>query len=355
MIKHITAKSPNCALYEGVHHLRWQGVEEPSRNGSTVTSPMPVMTTYTHPTQRVLVSALRDANPFFHLFEALWMLAGRNDLAVPQKFVSTFGQFSDDGVTLNGAYGYRWRKHFGYDQLTRIAEMLSLPGRTRRAVLSMWDGGMSLEGEETDWPGALNLAMLSSDVPCNSHAYFDTIGGKLNMTVLCRSNDIILGAYGANVVHMSMLLEYMCALTGLPMGEYRQFSNDFHIYTEQLSKEQFETYANTVAASDIYAADRPIVIIPMISGHNIAEFDTDNLTFFGELDNNPGAHIIGMESPTPFFEKVVLPMFNSWGMWKAKEFDKADELTASIRATDWRKAAQGWLNNRRRVREEKAK
>jgi hypothetical protein len=44
-------------------------------------SQTPVVTCYSAPTQRVLFSPMRDANPFFHLMEALWMLAGRDDVA----------------------------------------------------------------------------------------------------------------------------------------------------------------------------------------------------------------------------------------------------------------------------------
>ena len=33
----------------------------------------PVATVYSHPRERVLLSPERDANPFFHFFEALWI------------------------------------------------------------------------------------------------------------------------------------------------------------------------------------------------------------------------------------------------------------------------------------------
>jgi len=247
----IHSNSPNFALSDGLRHLKWQGLTEPSRNGNVVVSSVPVMTIHHAPADRVLASKVRDANPFFHLFEAMWMLAGRNDLLVPQTFVSTFGQYSDDGVTLNGAYGYRWRNHFGYDQLDMIIAELKRNPSTRRAVLQMWDGG-SFEGAE-DHIGDLQKAIHgSADVPCNTAVFFDTIGGKLNMTVTCRSHDVILGAFGANIVHMSVLLEYVSFMTGLPMGVYRQFSNNFHVYESQLAKDDFAEYGDAVLAEDIY-------------------------------------------------------------------------------------------------------
>lgn len=370
MIKHIRAHSPNQGLYEGLHHLRVSGLKEPSRVGDTIVSPMPVMTTYVDPTARVLCSPLRDANPFFHLFESLWMLAGRNDLAFPQTFVSTFGQFSDDGATLNGAYGYRWREYFGYDQLKTIAEMLRQPGRTRRAVLQMWDGGTIGSGYDGDLERALTG---SSDVPCNTAAYFDTIGGNLNMTVTCRSNDIILGAYGANVVHMSFLLEYMCAMTGLPMGVYRQFSNDFHAYTEQLSFERFGTYADAVAADDIYSQKthqwyeaRGIAgpkRVPLMGPLEEELWHEDLSSFMTWVDgwsaedlSADGSTYDEWAKPqTEFFKTVVAPMARAWRAWKGKRFEDATEHTYSIRADDWRAASQQWLSTRAQTRERNGK
>src|SRR5690606_5311325 len=159
---------------------------------------------------RVLFNPERDCNPFFHLFEAMWMLAGRNDLAPLQYFVSTFGQFSDDGKTLNGAYGYRWRnaesshevinEDYGglgtvpgievdrVDQLNVIIEELRKNPDSRRCVLQMWN-------VQDD----LMKISKSADVCCNTNCYFLITDGKLDMTVCNRSNDMVLGMLGANL------------------------------------------------------------------------------------------------------------------------------------------------------------
>ena len=42
--------------------------------------------------------------------------------------------------------------------------------------------------------------------------------GRLQMTVHCRSNDIIWGTYGANAVHFSILQEYVAARIGVDLG-----------------------------------------------------------------------------------------------------------------------------------------
>ncbi|HAH51913.1 MAG TPA: hypothetical protein DCL80_11935, partial [Balneola sp.] len=120
--------------------------------------------------------------PFFHLFEALWMLAGRDDLAYVQQFNKRIEDFSDDGVTLNGAYGYRWREYWKKDQLDLLIEHLTNHPDSRRAVLQMWS---------TDDLQKIVKDPTCKDVPCNTQIYFKIKKNRLQMTVTCRSNDII--------------------------------------------------------------------------------------------------------------------------------------------------------------------
>jgi len=361
MIRHISAQSVNAALHDGLYHLAYHGIEEPSRNGPVIVSSMPVITTYLHPERRVLVNSKRDANPFFHLFEALWMLAGRNDVAFCAKFASNLANYSDDKETLHGAYGYRWRNFFGEDQLALIIQHLKDDPKTRRAVLQMWDGGRT--GYEEEGKGDLESAIAGGlDVPCNTAAYFDTIGGKLNMLVTCRSNDIIWGAYGANAVHFSILLEYMAVMTGIPMGVYRQLSNNFHAYASIVTKEQMPGYADSVIGTDIYGTpgpmktklyeDCPIRGVPLMDPDTEQAWHDDLIIFMGLVD--AGSAGIG-DNPftTNFFRKVVGPMYDTWARWKAKDFEAARQRALTIVADDWRLAAQDWLSVRELRRKEK--
>ena len=91
-----------------------------SRNGLTLEAIEPVATVYQKPTERVLFCEKRDANPFFHFIEGLWMIHGRNDLRPLTFFVESMRDFSDDNETLWGAYGWRWREYFDKDQLEII-------------------------------------------------------------------------------------------------------------------------------------------------------------------------------------------------------------------------------------------
>jgi hypothetical protein len=52
------------------------------------------------------------------------------------------------------------------------------------------------------------------------------------MTVSNRSNDLIWGTYGANMVHFNLLLTYVAAAVGVPKGYYHQVSSNTHLYMD---------------------------------------------------------------------------------------------------------------------------
>jgi hypothetical protein len=58
----------------------------------------------------------------------------------------------------------------------------------------------------------------------------------LDITVCCRSNDIVWGAYGANACQFSVLQEYLAARLDVGVGTYVQFSNNYHCYEDQWNK-----------------------------------------------------------------------------------------------------------------------
>lgn len=330
----------NQAFNDGIHWLLKAGIEEDSRNGAVLVSPEPVLTTYSRPWERVLFGALRDANPFFHLMEALWMMAGRNDVEWPTFFNSKFNQFSDDGTTFNGAYGHRWRTWFGYDQLTELADTLRLYPTTRRAVLTMWDAmGDDVRISDT---GMAHGAGASKDVPCNTHAYLDVRGGFLNLTVCNRSNDAVWGAYGANAVHFSVLQEVLAKMVGVQMGVYRQFSNNLHAYLNVFDRERLRAMAVQCGTQNLYEdfdnLHRPVISTPP------DEWFADLKTFL----TYPGMQS-GLRDP--FFTGVAVPMYRAWYMRKNHRDSKAAlEHAWKIEAPDWRVACVDWISRRENAR-----
>jgi len=228
-MKVLNVRNVHEALPIALKFLDQCGVERESRNGNVLVSPFPVTTVYENPLENVIFWPDRDANPFFHLYEALYMLQGRDEVAPLARYAANVAQYSDDGKTFWGGYGKRWRDHFSLegipgfyngekDQLPIIIERLTENPDDRRCVLQMWDAECDLDSS-------------SRDVPCNTITTFQRgLDGALNLVVFCRSNDIIWGAYGANAVQFSILLEYMALKIGCPVGTYSQISVNFHAY-----------------------------------------------------------------------------------------------------------------------------
>lgn len=348
----IKVNNVNHALPEALMHLALSGVKESSRNGPVLVAPGPVVTEYTQPERRVLFDQRRDCNPYLHFFEALWMLDGRRDVAFPAQFAKNMLNYSDDGVNLHGAYGDRWRNAFGYDQLPVIINELRTNPETRRCVLAMWDASAEysrFHGDEPRGMDDLHKAMSGGkDVPCNTHAYIDCRGGRLNLTVLCRSNDAVWGAYGANAVHFSMLQEYLAAMVGVPLGTYIQFSNNLHVYTDNdvVKRLHYDEGSGRFPITmpgnlrDPYSYGwhqvAPFPMMPDSEDHT--DWHTDLRRFLSDPYGDT-------QYRCSFFHVVAAPLYASWYDRKTKKNDGLLALRM-CEASDWKMATREWIGRR---------
>lgn len=347
---------------------------KPSRNGEVIRVEEPVTITYNYPTERVLFNQVRDCNPFFHLFESLWMLAGRNDVAPLAYYNSNIGNYSDDGVTFNGAYGYRWRHSAfdpegcfpgdGVDQLLIIIDHLRANPDSRRVVLQMWnveDDLLKIDPHQV-WKSGPNGETIKQEVPaskdvcCNVVALFEiedsgSSGADryLNMTVVNRSNDLVWGALGANVVHFSFLQEYLAAAIGVEVGRYHQITNNLHAYTDRwypaewLADETPNLYDGTFPS---YQGN----FVPLCEHEHIGRFDLE-LPDFVAMNKDP-ENVHGLVSwQEPFLNDVAQPMCHAWHMYKQNDMEYALHWANRVTAYDWRFAAVNWMAERKRRRE----
>ncbi len=202
---------------------------EESRNGRVKAIPGISTIELSNPRFRIVNNPDRDANPFFHCMEFIWMMAGRNDLEWIWQFNKGIEAYAEPEKPyeyersiyspryFHGAYGHRWRNHFGFDQIQYAIDELSINAESRRVVIAMWD-------PEED------LGSMALDIPCNTQIMLRAEKGYLDMTVINRSNDLIWGALGANIVHMTMLHELIAAGAELSLGTYRLVSANLHVY-----------------------------------------------------------------------------------------------------------------------------
>lgn len=368
-MKVLNAVNVNTAYHKGLHYLHEFGTRRLSRAGPVLVAPEPVTTHYRQPRQRVLFSPQRDANPFFHLFEALWMLTGADDVALPKYFVARMEEFSDDKIGFHGAYGARWRGWYHYegrdgceleyeDQLNTLVDILRENPDDRRAILGIWDPDR-------------DLGMKSKDVPCNVIVKFEIgVGGtcncveicpserglqcpgtqhQLNMVVFNRSNDIVWGCYGANVVQFSVLQEYLATRIGVIVGWYEQVSTNFHAYEERWR--DYYPITDAHPFFDPYARpDGAVSVETLVT--DVDTFDDECKLVIAHARAAP--HIISdfaSESlHNRFFHRVCNPMMWAYANFRAGQLKSAiDTMEQAILQSgeiDWLVAGEQWMRRR---------
>lgn len=362
------------ALPQGVWLLEHGGDREESRAGPVLVAPVPMVTVYERPTERVLHNVVRDANPFFHLAEILWMLAGRRDAGLLRNFVADFGdRFAENGGEMHGAYGHRWRVAFGFDQLDEIVERLRRNPQDRQCVLQMWDTTPEHQVQvgvpDDSWHeyrGCDDLRGEWRDRPCNTHAYLrvrrgsgDEIlqrkviesGSVLDLTVCCRSNDIVWGAYGANAVHFSALQEYLAARIGVGVGTYYQFSNNYHAYVSELDRlrERGERISSRRDLSEALVDDRYGAELfhpePMVDEPDSFDEEVKTVLMAYELESD---ELVTLRNT--HLSETVWPALRAHRKFKRKFGHEAIGVARGIRAADWRAACVEWLERRWRTK-----
>jgi thymidylate synthase len=328
-------------------HALWNGAKtgdsdiivRDSRNGPVREFRDPVIIKYRYPRQRVLLSKVRDANPFFHLFEAIWMLAGRNDVQFVGKFARRMYDFSDDGGTLYGAYGWRWKHH-----LPTIINNLRTDPNGRRNYIPLFEPN--------------DVAYKGKDMPCNVGVAFYVRNGCLDMSVFNRSNDLIYGALGANYVHFGFLQEYLAALTGYEVGTYTQISSCLHLYTEFDITKKMAPHMRDHTPTQDYASEcvKPSKY-PILNTRYEAGWQEDAKYFLETYTYGATYEMKERWWNDEFFQHVAAPMFKTWHLFNVNRVFTAVDATSimssyeaartaadQIQAADWRYAAIQWMN-----------
>lgn len=332
----INARNVNEALPLALMHLRERGVPRPSRVGNVIEYPEPVTTVYHYPDECVLFDAERDANPFFHFFEALWILGGGEDVATLAKFLPRIAEYSDNGEIFHGAYGHRIRHAFGFDQLNTIVEMLRVDPNTRRAVISIYD-----PVADTD--------MDSKDIPCNDMIMFKIRDGALHMTVCNRSNDAIWGAYGANAVQFSFLMQYVAIRVGVRLGCYTQVSDSLHVYESNPYWQSRKYGGGGVMIDDPYAQGKVLALLWPSMVVRPEDLDSD-------LKTLQEGHALGSTNLWFFnhaFFQIAMDMLDAHKAYRADDLRLARYHANKIPVEDWRMACLAWIQRRIDKRQER--
>ncbi len=171
----------------------------------------------------------RRMHPKTAAAEVAWFLSGEQSVAWLRKHAPIWDKFvEEDGVTVDGAYGYRWRRHFGRDQVDLAIAALRADATDRRVLVSAWD------------PAGDGLGTPSRCVPCPTHftlavdtTHEDTEAWSLNMAVFVRSSDVFVGL-PYDVMGHALLLNVFAVDLGLRPGVMHFTLAHPHLYESHL-------------------------------------------------------------------------------------------------------------------------
>ncbi|MYS23751.1 thymidylate synthase [Streptomyces sp. SID4948] len=169
--------------------------------------------------QRVPFVPARRVNIVFNFAEALWYLAGRDDLDFIGYYAPSIRKYSADGHRLTGtAYG---RALFGAaegrpDQWPAVVETLRDDPDSKRAVIQIF------RGEELQVAG-------NPDVSCTLGLQFLLREGVLHGVGFMRANDVYRGMT-SDVFSFTFLQEMLARELGVAVGSYVHQVGSLHLY-----------------------------------------------------------------------------------------------------------------------------
>jgi len=153
-----------------------------------------------------------------------WYLSGDRNIAklgeLYGKVPAIWKRMADDDGNVNSNYGWQWQRN---DQLRKVIDNLGKNHESRQAVISIYDG------KEID--------DYANDTPCTYAVQFTILNGKLNMSVVMRSNDLWYG-FCNDQYQFSNLQLYVAYQLGLPVGTYYHFAHNLHLYNDKLPEDK---------------------------------------------------------------------------------------------------------------------
>jgi thymidylate synthase len=184
---------------------------------------MAVVLELSNPLARLSRSATRG-KIFSALGELLWYLAGSNEAAFIEYYISHYAQSAEDGVVWGG-YGPRLLNFDGVDQLNFVIAKLRGNPSSRQAVIQLYDH-QDAAGDHKDVPRTCILQYFVRE-------------GQLCSVAYMRSNDAYYGL-PHDVFAFTFLQELIARSIGAQLGTYVHVAGSYHVYdTKRAAVRQF--------------------------------------------------------------------------------------------------------------------
>lgn len=150
--------------------------------------------------------------------EQIWFLMGHNEPSWLRQFTKIWDDFLEPDGTIKAAYGYRWRHHFGRDQIARLVAHLKENPASRHGVVITWDpadDGLGVDSKK--------------NLPCPYTFTVNIAGGRLHLHNIIRSNDMMLGC-PHDAAGFALLQCILADELGVAPGMYTHSISNAHIY-----------------------------------------------------------------------------------------------------------------------------
>ncbi len=211
----IKGKNANEAFVGILKEIKENGIETSPR-GLKIKELINANVIIENPEDRIVSIKERKFSPAFAFGELCWYMQSKNDLETMSYYSAFMKSCSDDGQTLNSAYGYRISgKHtsVGFDQLERAYELLREDSFSRQAVIHVRTPSNKFTKDEV----------------CTMSLQFLIRNEKLDMITTMRSNDIVFG-FTYDIFSFTMMQSLLAQRLGVKVGTYYHNAGSLHIY-----------------------------------------------------------------------------------------------------------------------------
>ncbi len=203
---------------QAIKQIMEQGIDIPNPWSGRVTKMIPGLTLRVDIGESFPLLTLRKIPLKIFIAEQVWFLMGENNPTWLRQFTKIWDDFLEEDGTVKAAYGYRWRHHFGRDQIDRLIQHLTQNSASRHGVVVTWDpadDGLGVDAKK--------------NLPCPYTFTVNIAGGRLHLHNIIRSNDMILGC-PHDVAGFALLQCILAERLGIEPGIYTHSISNAHIY-----------------------------------------------------------------------------------------------------------------------------
>jgi thymidylate synthase len=199
--------------------------------------------------ERWVTSRAPGISVAFAIVEIIGILNGRQDSRYLNFFNPRLPRFAGTGTEYHGAYGFRLRQNFGFDQLDRAFDALAHNPNGRQVVLQIWDAARDFPHKDG--------SPVAKDIPCNVCSLLKIRDGRLEWVQIMRSNDAFKGL-PYNLIQFMTLQEVMAGWLRVEPGSYTHFSDSLHLYDDDVEHAFGSVQLGAPSSSDSLAVAKDV-------------------------------------------------------------------------------------------------